>query len=270
VVISVLPVINGLLAEAVRPVGARLEVVLTDWHSVHPFWVARGVDHYTASTESSRRDCIKFGAPPEAVDVVGIPVRREFSVPPAASGPSSQRCTVLAMAGAEGSPRALANITRLAAANIDARLVVVCGRNAELRRQLERTPARMRVTALGLVDNVADLMRAADLLISKAGGLSLAEAFCCGTPVVIHDVLNGQEAGNLEYALERGAVEYASRPSKLVQLVSELIANPARRLELAERGRGLARPEAAQLIVRNVLERLDSARAELGGDGEPE
>src|SRR5205814_1089336 len=139
VVISVLPVVNGLLTHAAKAANARTDVVLTDWHSVHPFWVARGVDHYTASTESSRRDCIKFGAPPEAVDVVGIPVRREFSVPLASAGPSSQRCTVLAMVGAEGSPRALANITRLAAANIDARFVVVCGRNAELRRQLERT-----------------------------------------------------------------------------------------------------------------------------------
>ena len=78
-IISALPVVNGLLAEAARQVGARLEVVLTDWHSVHRFWVAGGVNYYTAPTDSARLDCIRFGAPPEHVGVVGIPVARSFA-----------------------------------------------------------------------------------------------------------------------------------------------------------------------------------------------
>jgi UDP-N-acetylglucosamine:LPS N-acetylglucosamine transferase len=174
------------------------------------------------------------------------------------------------MVGAEGSPGALRNISRLATANIDAQLIVLCGRNDELRRHVERLPARMALKALGFVDNAAELMRAADLLITKAGGLTLAEAFCCGTPVVIHDVLAGQEAGNLTYVLAHKAVEYANRPWKLVQLVSELIADPQRRMTLAERGASLARPEAAPVIARNVLQRLDAAGAELGGYGKTE
>ena len=74
-VVSVLPGINGLLAEAADYVDARLEVVLTDWHSVHQFWVAAGVSHYTTPTESARQDCIRFGAQASAIDVLGIPVR---------------------------------------------------------------------------------------------------------------------------------------------------------------------------------------------------
>ena len=54
-------------------------MVLTDWHSVHRFWVARGVSHYTTPTESAGQDCIRFGAAPASIDVVGIPVRREFA-----------------------------------------------------------------------------------------------------------------------------------------------------------------------------------------------
>jgi UDP-N-acetylglucosamine:LPS N-acetylglucosamine transferase len=257
-VISVLPVINGLLAQAGEAVGARTEVVLTDWHSLHPFWVARGVDHYTASTESSRADCVRFGAPRDTVDVVGIPVRREFNA--SGSHPrldQQRRCTVLAMVGAEGSPRAFTNIAELARANIDAELVVVCGRNDELRRQMER----MNVKALGFLENVADLMRGSDILITKAGGLTLAEAFCTRIPVVIHDVLAGQEAGNLEYVLGKGAVEYAPSPQTLVRIVAQLIADPVRRAALSERAGRLGRPDAARVIVRNALERLDAAGA---------
>ena len=264
-VISALPVVNGLLAGALRPESGRLEVVLTDWHSIHPYWVAREVDHYTAPTDSARQDCIRFGAAPDAVDVVGIPVRREFAAPgdPVSVrarrlgelGLDPERFTILAMAGAEGSPRTLTNLAQLASAGLPAQLVVVCGKNAELRCQVERLPTRMPLKALGFVDDVADLMRAADVLVTKAGGLTLAEAFCCSVPVVIHDVLPGQETGNLEYVLQHGAVEYAPHPQALVKIVGRLVSDPARRALLAERGARLGRPDAARRIAANILER---------------
>ena len=60
-------------------------------------------------------------------------------------------------------------------------------------RPLKRREFVRKLRALGFVDNVAELMRASDLLATKAGGVTLAEAFCCGLPVVVHDVLAGQE-----------------------------------------------------------------------------
>ncbi len=133
VVVSVLPAINGLLAQAANYTGARLEVVLTDWHSVHRFWVARGVSHYSVPTESARQDCIRFGAPPDSIEVAGIPVRSEFAgsidrhaarARLRARGLDSEKFTILAMVGAEGSPRALANIARLAQLDLDAQMLV--------------------------------------------------------------------------------------------------------------------------------------------------
>ena len=269
-VISVLPIINGLVAEAAAQVGARFEVVFTDWHSVHPFWVGRGVQHYTAPTESARSDAIGFGATPRSVDVVGIPVRRAFRAAPlpgratrlraqqlAALGLDPERFSVLAMVGAEGSPRALRSIARLAQLDLPLQLVVVCGRNEALRQRVEHLASRIQLHAVGFVDNVAELMRAADVLVTKAGGLTLAEAFCSGVPVVIHDVLPGQEAGNLAYVLERGAVAYAPSPDELARVVTELHADLDLRAALSARGAHLARPDAAAEIVRNVLRRAD-------------
>lgn len=270
VVISVLPAINGLLADATGPSGARLEVVLTDWHSVHRFWQAAGVDHYTAPTQSARDDCIRYGAAPSTVDVVGIPIRREFALAvdrAALRGPlleslglDRRRLTVLAMVGAEGSPRALRNIARLALLDLDLQLVVVCGRNAELRSRIERLRTRLPLKALGFVDNVAELMRAADVLVTKAGGLTLAEAFACRVAVVVHDVLPGQEAGNLHYVLDHGAVVYARDSRALVRAVSNLCADEALREQLAARAARLARPNAAREIARNILDRVGTPR----------
>jgi UDP-N-acetylglucosamine:LPS N-acetylglucosamine transferase len=254
VIVSVLPVINGLLVGAASTVGARVEVVLTDWYGVHPFWQARGVDYYTAPTESARDEMISFGAPPDSVDVVGIPVRREFTDPVPRRG-TNQRCIILAMVGAEGSPQSLRVLAHLAEADLPADLVVVCGRNARLRRQIQRLPARMQVTALGYVENVAELMRSADVLLTKAGGVTLAEAFCCGVPVVIHDVLPGQETGNLEYVLRHSAVLFASRPPALREVITGLLNDPASRAQLAERGTRLARPHASREIAERICAR---------------
>jgi UDP-N-acetylglucosamine:LPS N-acetylglucosamine transferase len=267
-VVSVLPGVNGLLAEAADAFDARLEVVLTDWHSVHRFWVAAGVSYYTTPTESARQDCIRFGAPESATTVVGIPVRRAFD-PDAGQdratvrarcltelGLDPRRFTVLAMVGAEGSPRALKNVARLAQLDRDLQLLVICGRNAELRRHVEQLQARTPLLAVGFVENVAELMRAADVLVTKAGGLTLAEAFCCAVPIVVHDVLAGQEAGNLEHVLRCQAVEYAPNAAELSRLVAELYDDPRRRAELAARGARLARPAAARQIARELLARL--------------
>ncbi|MBV9595731.1 MAG: glycosyltransferase [Chloroflexi bacterium] len=264
VVVGVLPAINEVLVEACADVEARLEVVLTDWHSVHPFWQAPGVSHYTAPTDSAREDCIRFGAPPDAVDVVGIPVRQEFAARAASDRPArlaalgleADRFTILAMVGAEGSPGALRNLARLARAAIDAQLVVVCGRNPALRSRVERLSARMPVRALAFVDGISGLMRAADVLVTKAGGLTLAEAFCCGVPVVIYDLLPGQEVGNLEYVVERGAALFAATPEALERTIATLAREPARRNQLAARGASLARPNAARDIAANILSRL--------------
>jgi UDP-N-acetylglucosamine:LPS N-acetylglucosamine transferase len=266
VIVSVLPAVNGLLAEAAEQVGARLEVVLTDWHSVHRFWVAPGVDGYTVPTDSARLDCVRYGAAAECVEVVGIPVRRAFMPVEdvwgrrhstlASMGLDPSRFTLLVMVGAEGSPRALRSVRRMAQLEIDAQMLVVCGRNAALCEQVDALPARLSLRAIGFVEQIADLMRSSDVLITKAGGLTLAEAFCCGVPVVVYDVLHGQESGNLRYVLNQNAVVVARSPRSLGKALLRLHTDSAQRADLAAAGRRLARPDAAARIAQNLLARL--------------
>ena len=133
----------------------------------------------------------------------------------------------------------------------------------------------MPLHALGFVDNVAELMRAADMLVTKAGGLTLAEAFCCGVPVVVHDVLPGQEAGNLEYVLQPqgGRRTRPTRPT-LVRLVARrcaTIRRAARRWPNAARdwlGRCGQRRSSRGLLER--ARGLDAPGAEFGRDREAE
>lgn len=270
-VVSVMPGINGLLAEGrqQRSPRPRLEIVLTDWSDIHATWLASTVDHYTVPTDAAAADLVGCGAAPERVEVVGIPVRAEFAGVRRPKEVSRRiwasldldpnRFTILTMVGAEGSPRALRNIEALAAQPLDAQLVILCGHNERLKRHVEQVPGVAPRRVLGFVGNVADLMRAADLLITKAGGMTLAEAFCCGVPTVVNDVLPGQEAGNTRFALRHGAVEYAERPEELVERVRELRASDARRAALAARARALACPTATTRIAARMLARLEGA-----------
>jgi UDP-N-acetylglucosamine:LPS N-acetylglucosamine transferase len=266
VVVSVLPAINGLLAGAAQRTSpsTRVEVVVTDFCGLHRSWRGRGVDRYTVATDRARLDLVRYGVSPAAVDVVGLPVRPEFVDPPARSdarawlasiaGLDPDRFTVVVLVGAEGSPAALATVQALARLDADAQVVVACGHDARLRERVADLPHTVELRALGFVTEAALLMRSADVLVSKAGGASLAEAFCCQSAVVVADVLPGQEAGNLEYVLQRGAVDHADGPAATAALVAGLARWPSRRTELASRAAQLARPHAAAQIARRLVE----------------
>ena len=264
VVVSVLPAINGLLADAVR--RARLPpptVVVTDFCTLHRSWRGRGVGRYLVPTDCARLDLVRYGEAPRAIDVTGLPVRPAFVDPPARTaartwlaercGLDPRRFTVVVMVGAEGSPAALDTVRALAQLDVDAQVVVACGHDARLRARVAALRRRVELRALGFVTEAAHLMRAADVLVSKAGAVSLAEAFCCQATVVVADVLPGQETGNLNYLLAHDAVAFAGGPQPTAALVASLARSPARRAELAARGARLARPGAAACIARELL-----------------
>ena len=87
-------------------------------------------------------------------------------------------------------------------------VVVICGRNRSLRRRVSRLAERTgdgRLTAQGFVGNMADWLRCADIVVGKAGPGTIAEATCCGAPLVLTSFVPGQEKGNAEFVTESGA-----------------------------------------------------------------
>ncbi len=266
-VVSVLPGVNGFVARSLRRqrLSSTLEVVITDWADIHLGWVSSGVDHYSAPTENAAATCQSLGVRADAVTVTGLPVRRQFVRQPPPDerrravrqemGIGQDAFVILAMMGGEGTAGTVAHLRALAATSLDVDLVVACGRSERLRRLIAGLEGPNRVRAFGFVEEVADLMRAADLLVTKPGGATLAEALCCRVPIVVYDPLPGQEEGNVRYLVPRGAAELARSPDQLAQVVADLRWSPARLGGLAARGAALARPGAATEVVRGVVRR---------------
>jgi len=118
------------------------------------------------------------------------------------------------------------------------------------------SPAARSVRVIGFTDRVHDWMRAADVAVTKPGGLTVAEALACGLPLVIVNPIPGQETRNSDYVLERGAGVKVNSPRLLGRRVSELLADAARLTGLRTAARATGRPHAAADIARDALNLL--------------
>ncbi len=137
-------------------------------------------------------------------------------------------------------------------------IVVVTGKNAQARKELQaiQPPERHRATVLGFTDQIDELMAAADLVMSKPGGLTTSETLARGAAMVIVNPIPGQESRNSDFLLENGAAVKVNNLATLAYKVSELLRRPERLAELKANARKLGRPRAAFEIVQRSLELL--------------
>jgi UDP-N-acetylglucosamine:LPS N-acetylglucosamine transferase len=267
VVVSVLPGINGFVARSIRRTGVEslLAVVVTDWADIHLGWMAQGVDTYFVPTSAAAAECGRAGVSADRVTVAGYVVRPEFAISEpgdatraAARGKLNlplDRFVILAMVGTEGTKRALEHLMALRdVGGLDAELIVLCGRDERLQRRLLADGWGQIARVHGYVDDVASLMHAADLLVTKPGGATLAEAFAARLPVIMYAPLPGQEEGNARFMISQSAALLATSPTDLARLVMELRWNSDRRGRLARSGAALHRPDAAATISRSLVE----------------
>ncbi|PYM91607.1 MAG: hypothetical protein DME04_18550 [Candidatus Rokuibacteriota bacterium] len=235
--------------------------VVTDFVA-HSQWIARHIDRYCVAAGEVRHELIARGIPGERVVVTGVPLRDEFGEPLApaeareALGLSAQVPVVLAMAGSHGSLGRLPDVARaLLALRRPLQGLVVAGHDRQLHATLSRLTDSTRVRALGYVADVHRLMAAADLLVTKAGGMTLAEAMATETPLLLYGSLPGQERRNERFAARAGVALAARSRSELAALLEHALAEPELLEHLRGRMRRLRRPDATAHIVSAVLER---------------
>lgn len=256
---------NYALALALRRLGLSipLAIVVLDLVNVHATWFPPTVHACFVPTEAAERRALRWGVPPERVERFGgMPVRRAFvearDLPQDAArarlGLPQGQPVVLLVGGGEGMGPLGAIAAALARHVPSAYLVAVAGRNERLGRRLRglNLPAPLRVE--GFVPNMEVWMRAADVLVTKAGPNTMSEAFVAGVPLVLYAAVRGQESGNARCVVEGGAGVWAPRPAQAARAVTSLLADPARREAMAVRSRALACPEAAEALARRLWE----------------
>jgi len=278
-IVSFHPLVGGAAVQANLPVVT----VVTDLITPHMAWRYNKADLLLVPSASVRWRCHLDGISPERCVETGLPVGSSFAGGPLRKaeraalrrslGLAGDRFLVVLTGGGEGSGgmarRAAALVERLSEdAGVD--VVAICGRNARLEAKLRRRAAgTSRLVVKGFVDNMADWLRAADVVVSKAGPGTIAEATCCGAPLLVTSHVPGQEKGNTEFVVGAGAGLHVPGVDELVAAVDELRRAPGRVEAMRIASARLGRPHAADDIARRLGALFGIAEPESTGEPVP-
>jgi processive 1,2-diacylglycerol beta-glucosyltransferase len=239
-------------------------IVFTDF-AAHPQWIHYGLERYFVPTEGVRAGVVAQGIPPDRVVVSGLPVDASFAAPSDRSALRSALAlplvvpVVLVTAGMGGLLRGVAEACGVLAAMIARPFtaIAVCGDHGRLEARLRaRYGGDSRFRVLGRVRDMARVMGAADLVVSKAGAMTCAEALALGRPLLLHRSLPGQEQANEAGLVSAGAALRARSPRELRRHLDALLGEPELRAALAATARALRRPEAGRTVAKEMLSLL--------------
>jgi 1,2-diacylglycerol 3-beta-galactosyltransferase len=258
VILSTFPLLQAPVG-AVRLIEGRhipLITVITDLTTNHRIWFHQASDLVVVPTEEAHQLALDYGFSPEAVKVIGIPV--DPALAEKGLDPTTVRSqlgwdpdlkTVLAVGSqrVRNLPEALRGLNH---AGLPVQLVIVAGGNDSLYQELQDTEWHATMHLYNFVDDLPRFMRASDCILCKAGGLIVTEALASGLPLLLMDVLPGQETGNAEYVVEHGAGEEAAGPISVLETVYHWLDQDGALLaERAKNARSLGRPLAAYEIA---------------------
>lgn len=231
-------------------------IQVTDF-DVHRLWIQPGVAGYFVATDALAGQLRARGVAPATIHVTGIPVMPNFVARPSrftcakALGLDPHQPTVILMGGGAGLGQLDAIAARVLNLPVSLQLIVMTGRNTAALASLAPLVARYegRLAAVGYTDAVERLMVCADIAITKAGGLSIAECLALGLPMLIHHVVPGQEAHNAQYVLAEGAAIEVDDVAMLASRLHELLSLPATLAAMRARCTAIARPRAAPMAL---------------------
>jgi 1,2-diacylglycerol 3-beta-galactosyltransferase len=263
VVLSVHPLLNHVSHQAIRRSGRprALMTVITDLVDFHRGWTFSQADLVIAPTELARKVALRRRVPSDRIRLLGIPVDLRFR-PPAPGekqalrrrfGLDEQRFTVLVMGGGAGVGNLAQQVRALAEEPYQWQVIVVCGRNEKLRRRLTESHVATPTLVLGFVDYMPELMRACDIVVTKAGPGAIAEALATSLPLIITGFLPGQESPNVDFVVESGIGAFAPKEQELFDEVRVLAEGGPTWRDMSRKAEEMAHPYASSDIGRECL-----------------
>jgi 1,2-diacylglycerol 3-beta-galactosyltransferase len=260
-VLSTYPLYNAALRLALQRNNMHVPffVVVTDLAHVHHVWFQPGPDKFFVATEEARREAVLSDVPPKDVLVTGLPVdprimheKRSKSALRQSLGWNPGLLTVLAV----GSQRVKDLFEKLEVINtidVPLQLVIVAGGNDVLFQTARAARWNIPVYCYNYIRNLPQMLHAADVLITKAGGLITSEALACGLPIIFTEALPGQETGNVEYVCKHSAGVMAKTPADLKETLSAWIKDDQTVLaQFVQNAKVLGKPDAAYKIASEV------------------
>ncbi len=244
--------------------SAPILAVQTDFVTEPP-WFQPEIDFYCVGSEEAKRQLTGWGVSSHRIVTCGIPVDPAFALRfdraevMKALGLEARRPVILVMGGGMG-PAPLDEIVRsLERCGQPVQVLAVAGRNREVRLRLEQLRGRVALDLhiFGWTENIPELMAAADVLITKPGGLTTSEALAAGLPMVLTHPIPGPEERHLHYLTGLEVAVGAPTLADIPKIISALLREPQRLKAMSQRARELARPDAADGVAQVARALLD-------------
>lgn len=234
--------------------------IITDF-VIHRLWIHSTVCDYFIADHGVCSEVLAASVAPECIHAFGIPVGQRFREIGVAAKPhvTFEYRTLLLMGGGGGLLPMAAILEALEAAETKLHVIALTGCDEKLRQCLlyMASASHHKVTVLGFTDCVADYMAAADLMISKAGGLSASEALCAGLPVLFYHPLPGQEQANVDFLIRMGTarkIEHLHALSTEIDKIFGIESDALQRMKA--QAQRMAKPDANVRIAKYILNKL--------------
>ncbi len=242
---------------------APLFAVLTDFYA-HSYWPSTGVERYFAPGKTAEAGLRSNGVDPDRIVLTGIPVRKEFLIQADARqkrkelGLAPNLFTVLIAGGSKGLGEILLSVETLRKFSGKLQIIVMCGENKKMCRSLISTLSGSRNLKIigSFVESPANYYQAADLIIGKAGGITIAEAMALNKPMLLFSPLPGQEERNANFLVKSRLADHAQDPRQLEALIKKYLQHPGALAALKNNIAEIAKPYAARDIAAGIMERL--------------
>lgn len=233
-------------------------VIVTDFQA-HRNWVNLDADLYLVATLEVKKQLVDWGVQAQKVHVTGIPVPDKFTHLASKKiirknlGLNADLPTILVSAGALGMYRGYHDIFN-SLKQLKQPVQVITVNGPEQFHELRKVEGLV-LKSYGFSSRFAELLAASDILVGKAGGLTMAEACAVGTPSVIFEPIPGQEEGNARYLSEQGAAIWARDARGLTEALNKLLQEPETRERMGEKARSLGKPQAAEHAAKIILQK---------------
>jgi UDP-N-acetylglucosamine:LPS N-acetylglucosamine transferase len=269
IVVSVHPLTQHIFARVLKELGLAdripLVTVVTDpYYGFWKGWACDDVRLYLCASEEARQQLIDYGISPERIKISGMPIHPKFSFPGeqaarlarTALGLDADKFTVFVSAGWEGGGN-IPNIFReLVRGELDMQAIFLAGKNEALRTEVETIAAEAKfpIKVIGYSDEVEKLLGAANVMISKLGGLSTFEALSCRVPIIADGTTEPmpQEASTVNLLVKSGAAILLQRASDVVPVVHRMIDDSKHYAAMRAATISVAIPNATRRIVEEI------------------
>ena len=262
-VVSVHPLATTVFLKALGRNRPPFVTVVTDMVTAHALWYDQRSDLILVPTETARQRALEYEMSSKQVRVVGQPVAERYCVPAGDKAALRQKLDweqdkviALLVGGGEGMGPLGKTAREIAASGLDVALAIVAGRNQRLKKHLESVDWQVPVHIYGFTHELPDFMRAADVLVTKAGLGTIAESLNANLPIILYAKLPGQEDGNVTFVVEEEVGVWNPDPKQVAETLVEWVGNPEIRQRYVENCRRAARPDASRQIARAIGETL--------------